>query len=228
MGSQIRKWGKDMAFFVYLISRILAGIAGVVVLKYLVAYLDKEAYGDWGYVKAVGMALIPIISLSLPAAMMRMYFDRKADDSDGQASLITTVFVLNGLGVLLLIAGGLFLMGWSDYALGLHLLFGATGTTFLRFFDYLARTRNNYFVFLFNRVIESLGFLIFMVILADGTPAEGQGFLYDSHLLSAIAVFGICMWVIVVANIIFYVHAQCLTWTVNWLTRIQIKELVKF
>jgi O-antigen/teichoic acid export membrane protein len=217
-----------MAFFVYLVSRVLAGIAGVVVLKYLIAYLDKEAYGDWGYVRTVGAAMIPIVSLSLPAAMMRMYFDRQADDTKGQAALITTVFLLNAVGVLVLVGGGLLLMGGIDYALGLNLLLGVTGQTFVRFFDYLARTRNNYFVFLFNRVVESLGFLVFMVILAGENPTEGQGLLYDSHLLSAIVAFSVCVWGIVCANLVFYIHARCLTWAVTWLTRTEVMELVKF
>ena len=47
-------------------------------------------------------------------------------------------------------------------------------------------------------------------------------------LLSAIAAFAVCMWVVVLANTIFYMHARCLRASVTWLTRLQIKELVKF
>lgn len=218
--------GKDASFFYYLAARVLGGVLSVITLRAIVGYLSREEYGDWGYLASLSAMMIPILSLSLPQAMMRHYFDHKESDLSAQRSLVTTVFRINVGAVLLLVAVEALL-----YLGGVHspheaLFFGGatTGVLLGSFFNHLTRTRNDFGLFFFNRMADAAGFLG-LVALAAHTGAEFAG----GHRLPVVAIcFAAALWFSVLASMGYYARTGLLHPKAPMLPRSEIKALLQF
>ncbi|MCA9563310.1 MAG: polysaccharide biosynthesis C-terminal domain-containing protein [Myxococcales bacterium] len=233
MGARLRSKfkGKDVAFWVYLASRILGGVMNVVVLRFLIQLMTRSDYGDWMYYKSVASMLMPILTLSLPAAMMRMYFDKERSDFEGKAKLVTTVFLLSMIGVCVLIFGAniLYLGGFHGHNAALYLGVVAPGSLLLGYFNYLTRVRNNYWLYFFNQLISSVGFVALLAIavgflgpVRDLTSADMD------RLTLTVVLFSASVWLIVLVNLIFYARAGLLSAKVKRLNKDEIMALVRF
>lgn len=164
---RLRAWvrEKDASFFFYFAARLLSGVLGIVTIRWVVAFLPREEYGEWGYLNVIGSMLVPVVTLALPQAMMRMYFDHREDAVAAQRSLVSSVALANLLGAVAL--GAAALLGW---ALGIQrgivaLFLGVvvTGRVAASFTQYLTRTRNDYGLFFFVTVFEPIVYLGFLV-----------------------------------------------------------------
>jgi O-antigen/teichoic acid export membrane protein len=203
---------KEASFFVYLLTRVIAAVCGLLVVRFLIALLDKAQYGEWGVFFAVSQVLVPAFSLSVPAAMMRLYFDYGADERRARATVVTTAFHLTWLGIVLLALSSL--AAWLPLDCGtsaiLYFALVSTGSILLAFFNTLARTRDDYGVFFFNLVTDRAGFLLLLAVgtwyVSQGAPA-GYG---EGALLLAVMLLAVSRWFVNVVNMIFYVSRRAI------------------
>jgi O-antigen/teichoic acid export membrane protein len=231
---RIRAWlrARDASFFIYAAATVVSAALTFYVVKYVIAFLSKDEYGTWGYYQALAAMLLPMVSLSLPQAMMRMYFDRAADDDAGRAALATTTFLLNAAGtlVLLALAGAAWLAGGRD-PVALVLLGGvATGQVGLSFNNYLARMRNDYWVYFANRVAEAAVFMG-LAALAAFAPAGGPWRAAPggwSRLVWLGGAYALLLWGINVANAGWYARRGVLSRRVALLPWAEVRALLVF
>lgn len=221
---------RDVSFYWYFAARIIAAVANIVTIKYLVDYLSRPEYGAFGYYKAILAAFIPIVTLSLPAAMMRMYFDLDKTDQAGKARLITTVFWLTVGGAVLLAGGaGLWFLGDPDVELLAYAGAVGTGLILLGYFNYVARVRNDFYLYTFNQVVERLGFLVLMVLASWWVDQTGApSWLTDDRLLTTILAYAAGVWLVNLVNGTYYAAKGMLRWSERMLSRGEVKDLVKF
>ncbi len=220
--------GDRSSFWVYLLAQIVPALASVYTIRVLVALMTREEYGEWGYLGTVARMIVPVASLSLPAAMMRTYFDHPRDDHRAHASLATTVLLLvaGGAALVALGAGAAWLVGISTASAALYLGTMGPGLMLAGFFEYLARARNDYALYLLGRLANSLGFLAVAAVLErtlSGLPAPERGALVNATVAAA----G-CAWVAVVVSASFYVRRRLLTRTVPRLDGAAVRALVRF
>jgi len=221
---------KDASFFYYLTARVAAAVISIFTVKYVVAFLSRADYGLWGYLGVISSVLVPVVSLSLPAAMMRMYFDRAKDDFDGKAALISTTFLLSVGQAVLLAAGALllYLVGVLDGLLVAYLCLLTTNTVLLSYFNYLTRVRNDYKLFFFNNVFQSVAYLG-LLAWASSAVHEGSLPVLGSNPLVAMLFFsGAPAWTLVVVNLGFYAVKKLISLRVKLLSFPAIMELLRF
>lgn len=222
---------KDVAFYVYLAARIMSGVVKIYIVKYLVALMSKPVMGQWVYLGKVGMALVPLVSLSLPAAMQRWYFDRKSGDKVGQAVLISTTFkLLLGAGALLALGSGvLYLTGVSSHWALAYFGTLTPAMIFIRYYNYVTRTRNDYILYFVNACSQSL---LIVAIIATLVTVWGDtrlpGAEQHDRLLAAILVYAGCAWGMVLFNTAYYVWQGFLRLRLPSLPWKEIKALCKF
>ena len=147
---------KDAAFFFYLGAQVSSALISLLSIRYVVAFVTREQYGEWGFLGTVSGMLIPLLSLSTPSAMMRWYFDHRDDEVEAQQSLVSTTFVLNAVGALGLVAivNILHLAGVLSTLRTAFFSLVTTGALAMNFFTYLTRVRNQYVLFFACRMIE--------------------------------------------------------------------------
>jgi O-antigen/teichoic acid export membrane protein len=187
-------------FVVYLFARGAGAVLSFVSLRFVVAFLARPDYGEWGFLAAISAMLVPVVSLTLPSAMMRGYFDLAADDTAGQAALVTTTGALNAGLAALCAVGAILLRATGVITTPTLAYVGAvtTGALVLSFFDYLARTRQDRGLYLINRLLQG-GLFLALVALAVATGraapgGEGLGWLGRSRLLTLVAFLAIATW----------------------------------
>jgi len=206
MRSWVRK--KDASFFFYFGARLLSGVLGIVTIRYVVAFLSRAQYGEWGFLGVVGAALVPIVSLSLPQAMMRMYFDHSEDAGVAQRDLVSSVGLANAVGVLLLAGGALLLwaLGLQPVLVALYLSLVVTARIAVAFFGYVTLARNDYGLFFFSKTFEAAGYLGFVAWAALSAPAPVEERLFRLSLyLSA------TLWIVAVVNATYYARRGLLS-----------------
>ncbi len=233
--AHVRDWlgGKDASFFYYLAARVFSAVISIFTVKYVVAFLSRDEFGLWGYLGAISSVLVPLVSLTLPAAMMRMYFDRTKEDFDGKASLISTTFLLT-LGQSALLAAVsllLYLVGLIDGILAAYLAILTTEALLLTFFNYLTRVCNDYKLFFFNNVFQSVTYLG-LVAWAGSSSAEAYGgnlpVLGSNPLIAMLFFSGAPAWTLVVINLGYYTIQKLISPRAKCLAYAQIVELVRF
>lgn len=236
VGARFRRWfskmrKKNTAFFVYLFARLFTGLIGFVKIKLLVTFLTRTQYGELGYFQKLGAAAVPIVSLSLPAAMMRMYFDHKEDDTEKQSQLMTTVWLLSlGSVALLWLAGGVLWALGIGGLVAAYLAFVASGRIFLNYFGRLSRARNDYWLFFFNRVMEAGGPVLLLgvaLLLLEASGGSKPLFGFD-HVGWVIVLTGVCVWSVGIVASSVYNRRGLIVRGVELLPRRQIWGLVKF
>ena len=221
----------DVSFLAYFAARIISGVAGVVMLRFLVTLLNKEEYSLWGYYRTIGAMLVPVLTLSLPAAMMRMYFDHDKGDKASQRTLISTVFWLCGIGGAAMTLGGLgfYAIGSEDGAFAAFFCLVAPAGIFISFFDYLTRVRNNYLLYTANRVVESGGFALLLwlsIVYSDERIAlTGPE---ATPLMWTIFLYAIAIWTMLAGNLVFYIRSGYVAPFSGILDRKGIRALVVF
>jgi O-antigen/teichoic acid export membrane protein len=204
---KFRRWfkSKDPSFFFYLGARVLSGVLSIFTLRAVIAYVSREQYADWGYLSTLSSMLVPLVSLSLPQAMMRHYFDHKEDDHAAQRSLASTVFRI-GLGantLLVLGVAALFALGVQPLHFSLYFAAVTTATVLVNYFNYLTRTRNDYGLFFFNRLFEAVSFLA----LVTWATRSGVGAHGDQRLVWLTTCLALTSWFSVMLNTVYY-HRQ--------------------
>ena len=216
--------------FSYLAARIGSGVASVLTIKFLIDFVAKTDYGRWSVLSATSDMLVPVLTLSLPAAMMRLYFDLDEHDREGQARLITTTFQLTVAGGLTLIAISMALaaIGALSGAAVLYLTAATTGVMTARFFNYLTRLRDDRRMYFFNEVADRV---VFIALLALAVTHRGEWLLKpfgSDRLLAAIAFFSAARWLANAVAIAYYAARRLLVATVRQLPWEQVLEMVRF
>ncbi len=220
--------GDGTSFWVYLLAQIVPALASIYTIRVLVALMTRAEYGEWGYLRTVAQMLVPLASVSLPAAMMRTYFDYTKDDARSHASLATTVLLLVGGGTSLIAVGATFAFfgGLASPVAALYLATMGTGLALTSYFDYLARARNDYAIYLLGRLANSLGFLAFAAVLERtlmSEPAATRDALFWATVAAAS-----CAWAAILVSVAFYVKKRVLTLTVPRLDRAAVRALLRF
>jgi O-antigen/teichoic acid export membrane protein len=220
--------GDRTSFWVYLFAQIVPALASIYTIRVLVALMTREEYGEWGYLGTVARMLVPIASLSLPAAMMRTYFDHARDDDDAHATLASTVLRLVAGGAALVTLGTItsWLVGFSTPAAALYLATMAPGLVFASYFDYLARARNDYAIYLLGRLANSLGFLVVAAVFERTlapVPAESRRALFHATVAAAC-----CAWGAILVSVGFYARRRVLSAAAKRLDRDAVRALVRF
>jgi len=222
---------KDIAFWVYLAARVMSGVVNIVALKYLIALLTRSDYGDWVYYRSVGLMLLPIASLSLPAAMQRWYFDRKKDDSEGQAVLISTTFklIFGSAAVVSVGSCALYLSNLQNHWAFFYFAVLTPGNLLMQYFNYVTRTRNDYILYFINACIQSLLTLALLMAAVSAWGDVGERtFLVNDRLLATIAIWGICIWGANILNTVYYSWQGFLDLKLPTLPLKEIRALIKF
>jgi O-antigen/teichoic acid export membrane protein len=239
-----RAWvlAREASFFVYLAATV--GAAGVTfyTIKFVIAFLTRAQYGVWGYYAALSAMLLPVASLSLPQAMMRMYFDRDAADGAGQASLVTTTLLLNlgGAAALAAAAGALFLFGGRNALLLAYVGTVSTGAVVLSFCNYLARVRNDYGLYAFNKLFETATFAL-VAAWAGSTLAAGAGAggaaagglagtlgVAADRLLFLTRAYAAVLWTVNAVNLAWFVSRGVVSARARLLPRAEVRALLAF
>ncbi len=168
---------KDASFFFYLGAQVASALISIVSIRYVVAFVTREQYGEWGFLGTLSAILVPILTLSLPQAMMRMYFDRRDDEVEAQRTLVSTTFVLNAYGAIVLVVSVavLHLAGVLSPLRAAYFALVTTGALAMNFFNYLIRIRNHYVLYFVCRMIESAGYLCAILLLTRIFPAPPPG-----------------------------------------------------
>jgi O-antigen/teichoic acid export membrane protein len=222
---------RDLAFWVYLAARILSGVMNVASLKFLIDLLTRSDYGSWVYYKSVGAMLMPIVTLSVPAAMMRMYFDRAKEDREGKARLISTVFRLSlGSAALVMVAScTLYLLDLHDHWSFVYFALLMPGNLLLGYFNYLTRLRNDYILFFLNTFVSSVCTLLLLAwaVTAFG-PISEQTFLTHDRLLATIGIWIACVWLVNAVNTGYYLWQGYISPRLPQLPWEEIAALVRF
>ncbi len=223
---------KDASFFYYLAARVFSAVISIFTVKYVVAFLSRADFGLWGYLGAISSVLVPVVSLSLPAAMMRMYFDRAKEDFEGKASLITSTFLVTLGQTLVLVAGSiaLYMIGLIDGLMVAYLCVLTTNAVLLAYFNYLTRVRNDYKLFFFNNVFQSLAYLG-LVAWASSTAAATGGnlpVLGSDPLVAMLFFSGAPAWTLVGVNLGFYGIKKLVSLRVKRLGFAEIMALLRF
>ena len=191
-----RAMARDVSVFSYLTARVVAALANLLTVKLLIDFVVKEDYGRWGVLTSATGMLVPVLTLTLPAAMMRMFFDLNRDDRAGQARLITTTFYLSLVGAAVLVIGALAsgAVGLISLATTVYLVAGTSGALVYRFLNYLTRLRDDRRMYFLNEVADRVGF---MAVLAAANTGAGAWLLAPFHgnrLLAAAVFFGVSRW----------------------------------
>lgn len=222
--------GRDVSVFSYLGARIVASIAGFFTVKFLIEFVARTEYGQWGVLMAATGMLVPVLTLTLPAAMMRMFFDLDREDRAGHARLITTTFWLSLLGAAILAGGAVVIavLGLVSPVTAVSLVTGTTGTMAFRFFNYLTRLRDDRRMYFFNEVADRAGF---MGLLAAANTETGSWIVtaFDGdRLLAAVVLFAGARWAVNLVNIVYYAGKRVLVAAAGWLPAAEIRAMVRF
>lgn len=224
--------GKDASFWVYLLARVGSAVIGIVSIKYVVAFLARAEYGLWGYFGVISSVLVPIVSLQLPSAVMRMYFDRAKEDTAGKTSLITTTFLITlaQTAFLALVVLVLFGLGVLDGLLVAYLCLLTTRSVMLAYFNYLTRVRNDYWLFAFNEIFQAVAYLGLVAWAAEAAASRGGSVpLLGSNALVAMLFFsGAPGWTLVAVNLGFYAKKNLISLRTKVLDRAEVIELFRF
>jgi len=221
---------RDRSVFSYLVARIGAGIASFFTVKFLIAFVAKADYGYLGVLTAATDMLVPVLTLTLPAAMMRMYFDLDRNDHAGQSRLITTTFHLGIAGAVVLAAGAAVAgaLGLVSSTTAVYLMAATTATVAFKFFNYLTRLRDDRWMYMFNELGDRLGF---MGLLAAASAESGTWLVKPfggDRLLAAIAFFAGARWVVTLINIAYYASRRVLAMAIRWLSAAELRAMVQF
>ncbi|MBX3126680.1 MAG: polysaccharide biosynthesis C-terminal domain-containing protein [Polyangiaceae bacterium] len=214
MLTRLRSWvqRKDASFLFFFGGRLLAGILAILTVKYVIAFLSREQYGEWGFLGVVAAVLVPIVSLQLPNAMMRMYFDHADDAVAERRALVTSVGLSSAAGALLVALGALalWLAGVQSFVVTLYLVAVVTARVGLNYFSYLTLARNDYGLFFFSKVFEAgtyLGLVTWAVFASRGGQ-EGED--PTGRLVWLTGALAITLWLLVAVNVVFYARAGLL------------------
>ena len=230
LSNWVRK--KDPSFFAYFLAKVIPAVLSFITVTYTIRFISHADYGEWGFLGVVSGMLVPVVSLSLPQAMMRMYFDKKDERVETHASLVTTTFLVNTAGMLVVfVIACLLYFAESQAALGL-LYFGGitTGKIGFSFFNYLSRVRNDYGLYLFNRVVESLLYTAFVATfvsyVADAdrsTEVLGHSRL---HWLAYASIGTVGL--INAVNALYYSRQGLLSIKAKLLSKVELREMLAF
>ena len=222
--------GKDVSFFVYLFARVASAVIGIVSVKYVVAFLTRADYGFWGYLGVISGVLVPLVSLQLPSAVMRMYFDRAREDFEGKSSLISTTFFITLAQSALLAVGALSLLGVGvlDGLLVAYICILTTKTVLLAYFNYVTRVRDDYWLFAFNEVFQAVAFLALVAWGSSAAASTSLSHFGVKPLIAMLFFSGAPGWMLVAVNLGFYAKKQLISARVKRLERSELIELFRF
>ncbi|MCC6214418.1 MAG: hypothetical protein IT376_06090, partial [Polyangiaceae bacterium] len=227
---RLRGWVrlKDASFFFYFAARLLSGVLGVVTIRYVVGFLPRAEYGEWGYLTVLGSMLVPVVTLALPQAMMRMYFDHREDAREEQRALVTSVALANLTGALALggIALGLWALGVQRGIVALFLGVVVTGRVAASFTQYLTRTRNDYGLFFFVTVFEPVVYLGFLV--AAGAWLDAAAAPRGARIVWLTGSLAATVWFTVVVAAAYYVRRGLISRDARRYTRAEYRSLLAY
>ncbi len=211
MLTRLRSWvqRKDASFLFFFGGRLLAGVLAILTVKYVIAFLSREQYGEWGFLGVVAAVLVPVVSLQLPNAMMRMYFDHDDDAVAERRALVTSVGLVSGFGIVLVALGALalWLAGVQSFVVTFYLAAVVTARVALNYFGYLTLARNDYGLFFFSKVFEAaayLGLVAWAVFANRGATDTADRLTW---LTGALA---LTLWLLVATNAVFYARTGLL------------------
>ncbi len=206
--ARIQSWvrRKDASFFFYFGGRLSSGVFDIFTIKYVVAFLSREQYGEWGFLTIVSGVLIPIATLSLPQAMMRMYFDQGAEGT-GRRDLVSSVGLTTLGGMLLVSLGGLaaWLLGAAQGLTALFLVTVVSARIAVTYFNYLTVTRNDYGLFFFNRLVESGVYLAVVAAAVHFSGASSTALLGGGDRLTWLTwCLATTLWTVALVSATYY------------------------
>ncbi|HVJ21492.1 MAG TPA: lipopolysaccharide biosynthesis protein [Polyangiaceae bacterium] len=226
---RVRDWvkKKDASFFFYFGGRLSAGVFDIFTIKYVVEFLSREQFGEWGFLGIMGAVMVPLLTLSLPQAMMRMYFDHSKDDVAAQQSLVTSVGLTTLLGMLLLAVGAplLWLIGAQPGVTALFVSTVVTARLAVTYFNYLTLTRNDYGLFFFSKMVESAVYLgaVGWAVHAEGAVGAGTDRLAWLTLCQAIT-----LWVVALTSAGYYVRKGQISLRAKLYSSAKYRELLHY
>ncbi len=192
-------------FQIYLAARVVAAIGAFVVLRLLVDTLSRDDYGSWGYLRIVGALLVPIVSLSLPVALQRFYFDAGSlhsdDTTEKRAELVALVAKMTLISATMLVIAGALgsAAGLLSPATALFIGAGASGMVAVSFADYVARTVDRPWRYFSHRLTELTLLLVGLVVLSGAAAGDGNG--VGSTLWWAVVIFGLAQWSVALGSL---------------------------
>jgi O-antigen/teichoic acid export membrane protein len=221
---------QDLSVLVYFAARVVSAIAGFFSTKVQVGLLSKPEYALWGTLAAVSAMVVPVVTLSVPAAMMRIYFDYGAQDTAKQVRLVSTTLLL-----LLASAAALFgyvaiagALGLHDRAMLVYLAGVTTSTSLLGFFTYLNRVRNDYGLFFASQVSERLALMTLLLAGSAWWGSARADWPMGDRLLTAVALMAVAQWGIAAVNLAIYLRRGALNFRVPLLPTVDIGDMVRF
>lgn len=221
---------RDASFVFYLAARLLSAAAGFFLVKVLIEVLTKAEYALWGTLAAVSSMIVPVATLSVPAAMMRMYFDHPAHERERQGRLINTTLALTvaSAALVLVYAGVATVLGLHDRHMLLYLAVVTTSTAMLGFWQYLIRMRDDYVLFFVNQMAERGNLIVLMLIAASLWGADVATWPGGDRIQTTIGLYALGQWALIAVNLAVYVRRQVITTRHGWLARPEIVAMVRF
>ena len=215
----------DSLFFVFLGGQLLTSFFRIYLIRLLTTALSVGEYGQWRSAEVLGAMCLPIVTLSLPAAMGRFYFER-AGDEEGRAALIATVWrwMLAASALMMLavyLVGGRLGLTQSEV---LFLLWVTPASFLKRFFEWLNRARHNGRVYVLNQVVEVVGFSLLLWGLLSLEEAGGS----PVDLWWVTVCFAVCLWGVVLFNTFFYLREGVLRPALSSLPWAEMSSLLRY
>ena len=178
----------------------------------------------------VSGVLIPVVTLSFPQAMMRMYFDQSADGS-GRRDLVSSVGLTTLAGMLLVVLGGLiaWLVGAGQGLTALFLASVVSARVAVGYFNYLTVTRNDYGLFFFNRLVES-GVYLGAVALAVHWSKGGSSALLGGgdRLVWLTLCLASTLWTVALVSATYYAKHGLVSLKAKLYSRAQYRALLAY
>ncbi|MBM4290975.1 MAG: hypothetical protein FJ138_05640 [Deltaproteobacteria bacterium] len=215
----------DSLFFIFLGGQLLTSFFRIYLIRLLTTALSVGEYGQWRSAEVLGAMCLPIVTLSLPAAMGRFYFER-AGDEEGRAVLIATVWrwMLGAAGLMMLVVWVVGARLGLSESEALFLLWVTPASFLKRFFEWLNRAQRNGRLYVLNQVVEVVGFslLLWGLLSLEGAGGGAVGLWWVT------VCFALCWWGVVLFNTFFYLRRGLLRPALSSLPWAEMLRLLRY
>lgn len=197
---------KDATYLGYFAGRVGAAIGGFFAVRALVRVLPPAEYAAWGAYAAVAAAIVPLATVSLPAAMMRLWFDHPAGASPAKVQLATSTLVLIAGAAAAVVCYGVAAgaLGWHAPSLALHIAAVASALCLLSYSNYLNRILNRPALFVVTQVGDRLGLVAALTLAAQLWPRDAAGWPGGDRLGTVIGLYAAVLWALVTVNLLAF------------------------